>query len=309
MRKFFSRLIWRFKGVQVLALVGKSGTGKSFRARLVMEKHGISLLIDDGLLIEDQKIIAGKSAKRESAYMAAVRTALFTDRDHRRQVRHAIEKSKFKRILILGTSDRMVRKIAETLKLPPPRRIIQIEEIATANEIETAINHRTTHGRHVIPVPAIEVRRNYPRIMGDSIKVIWHRGLGLLFKDKAYEKTVVRPSFSDKGTITMSEAALTQMIMHCVDEFSPGITLSKVNIKYDQRGYRIEIHLQVPYRLELKGSIYSLQQYIVEHVERFSGIIIDELNIVIDTVTEPTYNSTTDKGKPSKGKPRGGGKK
>ncbi len=309
MRKLFSHMIWRFRGVQVFALVGKSGTGKSFRARLVMEKYGITLLIDDGLLIEDQKIIAGKSAKKESAYMAAVRTALFTERDHRRQVRHAIERSKFKRILILGTSDRMVRKIAQTLKLPEPKRIIRIEEIATAGEIETAINHRKTQGRHVIPVPSIEVHRNYPKIMGDSIKVIWRRGMGLIFKDKAYEKTVVRPSFSDKGSITMSEAALTQMIMHCVAEFSPGISISKVNIKYDQGGYRIDVHLQVPYRLELKGSIYSLQQYILEHVERFSGIIIDELNIIIDNVTEPTYNAQSKGNNPSKGKRKDGGKK
>jgi uncharacterized alkaline shock family protein YloU/adenylate kinase family enzyme len=301
MKRFLSRIMWRFRGVQVLALVGKSGSGKSFRARLVMEKHGIDLLIDDGLLIENQKIVAGKSAKKEQAYLAAVRTALFTEREHRREVRHAIEKSRFKRILVLGTSERMVRKICVALKLPEPRRIIMIEEIATAEEIETAINHRQTHGRHVIPVPSIEVRRNYPRIMGDSVKVIWKRGLGLLRRDKTYEKTVVRPAFSTKGAVQISEAALTQMIMHCVSEFSPGIVISRLAIKYDQRGYRIDVHVQVPYRLELKGSIYSLQQYIVEHVERFTGIIIDELNIIIDNVTSAPYNE--------KSKPKHGGKR
>lgn len=283
---WFSRVMWRFRGMQVFALVGKSGTGKSFRARLVMEKYGISLLIDDGLLIEDQRIIAGKSAKKENAYMAAVRTALFTEKAHRREVRHAIEKSRFRRILVLGTSDRMIYKICAAMKLPEPKRIIRIEEIATADEIRTAINHRSVSGRHVIPVPSIEVRRNYPRIMGDSIKVIWKRGLGLVRRDKSYEKTVVRPAFSSRGTVTISEAALTQMIMHCVAEQAPGLTVSRVSISTDQRGYRIDVHVKVPYRLELKGSIYSLQQYIVEHVERFTGIIIDVLNIVIDNVTD-----------------------
>ena len=290
MKRLLSRIMWRFRGVQVIALVGKSGTGKSFRARLVMEKYGIDLLIDDGLLIENQKIVAGKSAKKEKAYLAAVRTALFTEKQHRRAVQHAIEKSRFKRILVLGTSNRMVHKICGALQLPEPKRIIQIEEVATSEEIETAINHRTTQGRHVIPVPSIEVKRNYPRIMGDSVKVIWKRGLGLVRRDKTYEKTVVRPEFSTKGSVQISEAALSQMIMHCVDEFTPGIVISRLGIKYDQRGYRIDVHVRVPYRLELKGSIYSLQQYIVEHVERFTGIIIDELNIVIDNVTGATYN-------------------
>lgn len=303
MMRFLARMVWRFRGVQVLALVGKSGTGKSFRARLVMEKHGIDLLIDDGLLIENQKIVAGKSAKREDNYLAAVRTALFTEKAHRREVRHAIEHSRFKRILVLGTSDRMVTKICEALQLPQPRKTIRIEEVATSEEIETAINHRATHGRHVIPVPSIEVRRNYPRIMGDSIKVIWKRGLGLVRRDKTYEKTVVRPQFSDKGVVQISEAALSQMIMHCVDEFTPGITIRRLNIRLDQRGYRIDVHIQVPYRLELKGSIYTLQQYIVEHVERFTGIIIDELNIVIDNVSTAPYNENT---MPRKGAPRRG---
>ena len=53
------------RGVTVFALVGRSGTGKSFRAKLVAQKFGIDLIIDDGLLIRDQKIIAGRSAKRE----------------------------------------------------------------------------------------------------------------------------------------------------------------------------------------------------------------------------------------------------
>ena len=56
----------KFKKVRVYALVGDSGTGKSFRARLVAEKYDIDLIIDDGLLIRDSQILAGKSAKRET---------------------------------------------------------------------------------------------------------------------------------------------------------------------------------------------------------------------------------------------------
>ena len=97
MKNVFAFMLWRFRGIKVYALVGKSGTGKSFRARLLMQKYNIELMIDDGLLIRDQKIIAGKSAKREKAYLSAVRTALFTDRDHRKQVISMLEKEPFKR--------------------------------------------------------------------------------------------------------------------------------------------------------------------------------------------------------------------
>lgn len=296
MNKIFSRLLVFLRRIQVYALVGKSGTGKSFRARLVMEKYNITMLIDDGLLIQNQRILAGKSAKRESAYLAAVRTALFTDRDHRREVRHAMEKARFKRILVIGTSDRMVVKICQALALPEPTKFIRIEEIATAEEIQAAMNHRTTQGRHVIPVPAIEVKRTYPRIMANSMKVIWERGLGLFRRDRTYEKTVVRPEFSQKGSVLMSETALSQMIMHCVEEFEPGIRIRRMSIGANTKGHRIDVHLQVPNRLQLSGSLYNLHHYIVNHVERFTGILIEELNLIVDNVATTSYNTEQDGG-------------
>ena len=72
------------KGIQVYAFYGPSGTGKSFRAKLVAQKFGIKTIIDDGLLIKDDEILAGHSAKLEKNYMGAVRVALFFSPAQRR---------------------------------------------------------------------------------------------------------------------------------------------------------------------------------------------------------------------------------
>ena len=77
---------WLIKGITVYALVGESGTGKSFRAKLLTQKYGIELLIDDGLLIRDDKILAGHSAKREKTFLGAVKVAVFDDKEHRDEV-------------------------------------------------------------------------------------------------------------------------------------------------------------------------------------------------------------------------------
>lgn len=286
MKHLVSQLIWRFRGIKVFALVGKSGTGKSFRARLVLQKYNIELLVDDGLLIRDQKIVAGRSAKREKAYLSAVKTALFSDRDHRKQVRAALERERFKRILIIGTSDRMVIKIADILQLPPPSKIIQIEEIATAEEIRTAINYRKVQGSHVIPVPSIEVRRNYPRAMTDSIKILLRKGVGFFRRHDVYEKAVVRPDFSTKGNISISEAALSQMVMHCVYEYSAQAGIRKVAVKNEPKGYTFDVYLDVPYGSQLSGTIHGMQSYIVENLEKYTGIIVRRVNIVVDAVSE-----------------------
>ena len=70
-KRVFNHIQFLLKGIKVFALVGRSGTGKSFRAKLVAQKYGMELIIDDGLLISDQKIIAGKSAKKETAYLSS----------------------------------------------------------------------------------------------------------------------------------------------------------------------------------------------------------------------------------------------
>lgn len=104
--------------MEVIALVGPSGTGKSHRALLVAHNNQADAIIDDGLLIKDGKIIAGKSAKREQNKVLAVKRAIFVLPGHAEEVRKAIEETKPVRILILGTSENMARKIAKALRLP-----------------------------------------------------------------------------------------------------------------------------------------------------------------------------------------------
>ncbi len=283
-----SDIYWFFKGVKVYALVGESGTGKSFRAKLLAQKYGIELIIDDGLLIRDDKIVAGHSAKREATFLAAVRVALFDEKVHRDTIARALQGQSFKKVLILGTSEKMVNKIAVRLQLPQPQKIIRIEEIATKEEIERAIRSRRVEGKHVIPVPSIEIQRNYPQIFYDRVRVLLKRKqnpLAVFDQSKVYEKSVVRPEFSKTGRVTISEAALTQMVIHCVREYDEQIRIKKLTIKTDSSGYRLVIVIDVPFGTQLTGKIHKMQEYVVENIERFTGILIEDVHIIIDKIT------------------------
>ena len=50
--------------MKVVAFVGPSGTGKSHRAQVVAREHHIDYIIDDAILIHDNRVIAGTSAKK-----------------------------------------------------------------------------------------------------------------------------------------------------------------------------------------------------------------------------------------------------
>ena len=45
--------------MQIIAFVGASGTGKSYRAITIARENKIDAIIDDGLLISNNKIVAG----------------------------------------------------------------------------------------------------------------------------------------------------------------------------------------------------------------------------------------------------------
>ena len=94
--------------MKTYALVGESGTGKSYNSIALAQKYGLDYIIDDGLLISGNKIVAGTSAKKEPSIVAAVKRAIFYDEYGREQVRHAIEVHKPQGILVLGTSIKMV---------------------------------------------------------------------------------------------------------------------------------------------------------------------------------------------------------
>ncbi len=289
--QFFNRVKGRLQGMHVYALVGKSGTGKSFRAKLLAEKIDVPYIVDDGLLIHDTTILAGKSAKQEKNYISAIKTALFTDPDHRQEVVRKIQEKKIKKILLLGTSVKMVTRLAETLELPPITQIIKIEEIASQKDIENAIKSRFEEGKHVIPVPIIEVRRDYAQILSDSIRIFFKGGKHPDGTKKSlfFEKSVVQPDFHENKTgrtVSISEAALTQMILHCIDEYDAEVLVKKIKVKMGRSGYGIELSIDVPYGKPLTGDIHELRNYIQNNIQRYTGILIDSLELSIDTISQ-----------------------
>jgi hypothetical protein len=265
---------------EIFALIGKAGTGKSFRARLIADSRGIEAIIDDGLLIHQGKIVAGRSAKETGHYIAAVKTAMFTDPEHLSEVLNALHEFDFKRVLLLGTSERMILRNCKTLQMHEPKEIIKIEDVASQEEIAAAIHDRKAHGKHVIPLPVIEVKQAYPKLVAHAVKVFFDRAR----QKPGYDKTIVRPRFHSKGSVTISEVALTQMILHCMREKAPDLEIRKIRITPSKEGYRIKMRVTLPFGTEAANTCQELHDYAIRQVEAYTGIQILELHIHIEAV-------------------------
>jgi Uncharacterized protein conserved in bacteria len=269
--------------MDTIALVGPSGTGKSHRALIVAHEYNVDTIIDDGLLIKDSKIVAGYSAKKEPSKIRAVKRAIFMEPDHSREVREAISKVKPKRILILGTSKNMVEKIIDVLGLPPISKLIRIEDIATKTEIAKARESRLKEGKHIIPVPTIELKPHFSGYLIDPLEIFFKKPRSKQ-RRKLGEKSIVRPTFSYYGKLLISDAAIAAIVDY-VATSDGGITKTgQITIKNShdrEKGISISLDVIIKYGQFIWQVVHDAQIHIKQVVEYMTGMVVREVNIAV----------------------------
>ncbi len=265
--------------MKIYALVGSSGTGKSYKAVDFANNHKIECIIDDGLLIKDGKILAGTSAKKEPTSIAAIKRAIFMDEDHALEVKKAIEELNPASILILGTSTNMVKRIAETLSLPKPDKIIMIEDIATKEEMELARKQRMEEGKHIIPVPALEIRKDFSGYFIDPLKIF--RFYGKDRKVEALEKTVVRPTFSYMGKFYISDLAIESLIAYNARCIGNIYRIFNIDVLGRSEGVFIYFDTIVVYGPPIYDMLNTLQKKIARDIYWITGLNVLQVNIVV----------------------------
>lgn len=202
--------------MQVYAFVGKTGTGKSYNAQRVAKENKINYIIDDAILIKNTKVVAGRSAKTEANFIASVKAAVFLDENRRAEMIQVLKKENPEKILILGTSDDMVEKIAANLKLGKIYKTIYIQDIATDEQIKEARRSRVEDGKHVVPVPTLEIKKQFSGYFLDSLKSFNFFGRDDDSVHDNSEKTIIRPTYSYLGNYTISDNVINAIISHVV---------------------------------------------------------------------------------------------
>ncbi len=267
--------------MKVYALVGKSGTGKSYKAMNVARERHIKYLIDDGILISGQRKIIGSSAKREHTKIAAVKRAIFHHEIHRDEMKEKLEEIMPDELMIIGTSVKMVNQIACNLGIDPIDELIFIEDVSTEAEIETAKFHRLHYGKHVIPLPTLEVRKDFSGYFLDSLK-IFSRVFGR--SDKIIEKSVVRPTFSQIGQFTIANKTLIQIVGNSINLTEGVEKYTKIRLNKKPEGIIVEIDLVIKYGFNVhKVSQIAINQ-VKKYLEMMTQMNIIDIHIVVKSV-------------------------
>ena len=273
------------KHMKVYAFVGPSGTGKSYRAQMVANEKEIDLIIDDGLLIQGNKVLAGTSAKKAPTKIETVRNALFQSEEKKKEIKRIIKKVQPKSILILGTSDKMVKQIAENLDFGPIEETIYITDVATEEEIATARNTRVKEGKHVIPVPTFEIKKDFSGYLLDPLQIFKSTGRGS--KPYISEKSIVRPTFSYMGNFEISDTVFKQIISYVVSKFKEVNKLHRTIIKKHKElndGVFIYVEIIIEYGYSVNDVVSRLKAQIKKEVEKLTSMNVLAIDIVIKDV-------------------------
>lgn len=266
-------------------MVGPSGTGKSHRAIVVAHDYEADIIIDDGLLIQGNRIIAGVSAKRQPTRIGAIKAALFLDEQRAQEARATLEKVAPKKVLILGTSNEMVEKIALRLGLPGVKRIISIEEVASSREIRKARIMRSQFSKHVIPAPAVEVKRSFPGTLIDPLQVFLRlKGAPQDTKRSWLEQSVVRPTFTYYGKLTISRSALLAIAARAAEEVRGVKSAGKIHVDQREDSVIFELMPTIFFGYPMNEVSREIQALVRDRVEYMTGLLVEAVHVTVRDV-------------------------
>ena len=274
--------------IKTYAFIGPSGTGKSYRAQYVAGQRDIKYVIDDGLLIKENQVIAGISPKKAPTKIETVKNALFLTEDKKVEIQKAIKKYRPDSILILGTSDGMVDKIAENLGLPPICERIYINEVATQEEMDTARRIRVTQGKHVIPVPTFEIKKDFSGYLLDPLQIFKSKGKNA--EPYIAEKSIIRPTFSYLGNFTISDSVFKDIIVTVAKKVEGVCKVLKIRVdktKNDTAGVKLYIEVSVEYGANLMETLRILKKETRREIENLTAMYISEVDIVAKEIHFP----------------------
>lgn len=271
--------------MKVYAFVGPSGTGKSYRAQMVANERGINYIIDDGLLISGNEILAGISAKKAPTKIETVRNALFQNEERKKEIQEVIKKKKPESILILGTSDEMVKRIAENLGFDPIIETIYITDVATEREMEMARNTRVTEGKHVIPVPTFAIKKDFSGYLLDPLQIFKSKGKGQA--PYISEKSIIRPTFSYFGHFEISDTVFKQIIDVVIDKTEGVYKAHRVIINRHEGfddGIYITLEVIINYGYNINETMIELKKKIIKEIDKLTAMNVLSMDIIVKSV-------------------------
>ena len=269
--------------MRVIAFVGPSGTGKSYRSVKIASQYGADAIIDDGLLISHGKVVAGTSAKSEETMIASVKHALFMKSEQSKDIKQVLKEGKINCLMILGTSEGMANKIAKALEIGEIEQFIHIDDVATAEEMELAHNMRIKEGKHVIPVPTFEIKKDFSGYFLHPLRYL-QRNLDKDTDVDNSDRSIVRPTFSYMGDYIISDNVIIAMAVHEAEKFDAVGRVMNINVRKTSHGLHLDMTVTVKIGNNIPALCADIQRAVKYNIEKYTSVNIRRAHVFVKSL-------------------------
>jgi len=252
---------------------------------MVAVERDIKYIIDDGLLIKENEVVAGVSAKKAPTKIETVKKALFNNKEEAEEIKKAFRKYRPESILILGTSDNMITKIRENLGLPELTETIYIQDVATELEMQEAKRIRQTQGKHVIPVPTFEIKKDFSGYILDPLQIFKTKGKNS--KPYISEKSIIRPTFSYLGNYKISDTVFRQIVEKLADDTEAIYKINKVRVETAEDGVYIYLEVIIVFGYNVFESLKEFKLKCKKEIENLTAMNLGRIDIFAKGIHMP----------------------
>ena len=242
-------------------------------------------IIDDGLLVQDRRVLAGFSAKFETNQISAIKRAIFSDPVHRIEVRQRIVQLTPTTLLVLGTSEKMIRTICDALELGTNVEWLPIEAFASANDMALASNLRK-RGMHAIPIVQSQLAE---APLPQYIRRLRHRFLAHKYEVSLpirQDLTVVSPLFNE-GAVYIHPRVVRDSIIQLMEENRHPFHLRRFSYNPDV-SHVLHLHVQAEWHEKLQQHAHQLIADIHRYLQDYLGFPHMFIALRIDSISVPT---------------------
>lgn len=165
-----------------------------------------------------------------------------------------------------------------TLGIPEPETIINIEDITTEEERNTAHKQRYEQGKHVIPVPTFELKKEFSGYFMNPLRRFMERGNKSSWRS---ERTVVRPTYSYLGNYNISDRVITDIINYICMNSGDVFKVGKINVNKTDEGIRIKVFLVMYDGRNIIEAAERMQLEIARQTEMMTAFNVENTDIEI----------------------------
>ncbi|MCQ2559482.1 MAG: Asp23/Gls24 family envelope stress response protein, partial [Clostridia bacterium] len=140
----------------------------------------------------------------------------------------------------------------------------------------------------VIPAPTVEVKKSFPETWIDPFKIFVKHNQQTQITRSWQEQSIVRPTFTSYGNISISHSALVSIVNLASLEIAEVRKTGKIHLEKKEDKVSISLQVKLPYGRNLVALAQEVQKVIRYKVELMTSLLVEKIDLTISGLYFPS---------------------